>query len=469
MVFNSVFFLLTFIFFLAIYFILRSADLRIVKVWTLLYSYFFYAVWNPAFLSLLILSTLVDFTAARLMEGYPKRKKALLIGSLSVNLGVLGFFKYFNFFNASASAMLQWVGIDWPPILIQVALPVGISFYTFQTMSYTIDVYRGKIKAERRLLDIAFFVAFFPQLVAGPIVRAKDFLPQLSGRRIISNGHIAGGIAFVLIGLFLKVVLADNVAPRVNLLFFRWEFNGILENWAAAMLFGVQIYGDFSGYSLIAIGIARMMGFHIHRNFNSPYTAAGFSDFWRRWHISLSTWLRDYLYIPLGGNRKGPGRTYLNLMATMLLGGLWHGASFLFILWGALHGIYLCAERLLKERMEKIRFKNGWSRNLAVAGAIVFTYLMVSMAWIPFRSQTLEQGIGMLSGLFFGDLKVYEEWASDYAVILSVFLLHGMTRKHDVFALIEKHEGLRFAVTCGVLLSLYYLGGERSDFIYFQF
>jgi D-alanyl-lipoteichoic acid acyltransferase DltB (MBOAT superfamily) len=346
---------------------------------------------------------------------------------------------------------------------------VGISFYTFQTLSYTIDVYRGEIQAKKSLLDIAFFVAFFPQLVAGPIVRARDFLPQLMKNPVIRKENWVGGIGLILSGLFLKVVVADNVSNRVNFLFANWEFNGILENWAAAMLFGVQIYGDFGGYSLIAIGLAKIMGFHIYRNFNSPYTAAGFSDFWRRWHISLSTWLRDYLYISIGGNRKGTRRTYVNLMITMLLGGLWHGASFLFIAWGALHGFYLCIERLLKNRLENIRFETVWIHRFFLTAAIVFTYIMVSLAWIPFRAATAEQGITMMIGLFHGKFSFYKNFAVDYLVILVVFLFHSLTRRYDIFNLIEKNERFRFGMITVMLLSLFYFSGERTDFIYFQF
>jgi alginate O-acetyltransferase complex protein AlgI len=426
-------------------------------------------MWNPAFLILLFFSTLVDYLAARGIEAKPQKKREFLILSLISNLGLLGFFKYYNFFMDTAAMLFGIIGINWSPVLFQVALPVGISFYTFQTLSYTIDVYRGEICAKRNFLDIAFFVAFFPQLVAGPIVRAKDFLPQLMHKEAIKKENITNGICLILSGLFLKVVLADNVAARVNFLFANWEFNGILENWAAAMLFGIQIYGDFSGYSLIAIGIAKIMGFHILRNFNSPYTAAGFSDFWRRWHISLSTWLRDYLYISLGGNRKGARRTYLNLMATMLLGGLWHGASLLFVAWGALHGLFLCIERLFKNRIQQILFKNIWIKRLALTLVIVITYGMVSMAWIPFRAVSARQGLQMMIGLFYGKVNLYEYFKTDYLVILSVFLFHSLTRRYDIFTLFQKNWGFRFGMITVVLFSLLYFSGERTDFIYFQF
>ncbi|PIP27116.1 MAG: membrane-bound O-acyltransferase family protein [Candidatus Moranbacteria bacterium CG23_combo_of_CG06-09_8_20_14_all_39_10] len=469
MVFNSLFFFTTLFIFLIFYFAFKDRQPKMVKIGTLIYSYFFYGMWNPAFLLLLMVSTIIDYLTALGIEANPRRKKPFLAISLTTNLGLLGFFKYFNFFVDTAETLFKLVGINWTPPFFQVSLPVGISFYTFQTLSYTIDVYRGEINAKKSLIDIAFFVAFFPQLVAGPIIRARDFLPQLMKNPVIRKENWVGGIGLILSGLFLKVVVADNVSDRVNFLFANWEINGILENWAAAMLFGVQIYGDFSGYSLIAIGLAKIMGFHIPRNFNSPYTAAGFSDFWRRWHISLSTWLRDYLYISMGGNRKGTRRTYVNLMITMLLGGLWHGASFLFIAWGALHGFYLCIERLLKNQLEKICFETVWVQRLLMMAGILFTYIMVSLAWIPFRAETAEQGITMMIGLFHGKFSFYKNLGADYLVILVVFLFHSLTRRYDIFDLIENNGGFRFGTISVILFSLYYFSGERTDFIYFQF
>ncbi|MBD3309361.1 MBOAT family protein [candidate division KSB3 bacterium] len=469
MIFNSLFFFITLLPFLLFYFSRKRKRSTTSKLGTLGYSYFFYGMWNPAFLLLIVTSTLVDYLAARGIETAPHRKKLFLIASLITNLGLLGFFKYYNFFVDTFATVFAWVGLTWSPPLLDVLLPVGISFYTFQTLSYTIDVYRGHLPAESSLLDIAVFVAFFPQLVAGPIVRASDFLPQLAEEPDLNRREIADGIVLILFGMFLKVVVADNVAPRVNTLFGNWQGNGVFENWAAAMLFGVQIYGDFSGYSLIAIGIARVLGFSIPRNFNAPYTAAGFADFWHRWHISLSTWLRDYLYIPLGGNRKGTRRTYINLMATMLLGGLWHGASVMFVIWGGLHGIYLCLERVVRAHMSPIHISYRAVRYLLLAGGILLTYLTVSITWIPFRAVNAAQGITMMKGLFWGKFTVYDQFWLDYVVILLVFLGHCATRRYDVFALVKQHKLLRGVLVAAILLSLYYYSGSRADFIYFQF
>jgi len=468
MVFNSIFFFITLLPFLVFYFAGKNRRSATKKVGILIYSYFFYGMWNPSFLLLIIISTITDYLAARGIVAHPKRKKSFLIASLVTNLGLLGFFKYYNYFIDTVELFLHSIGIAWSPPLLSIALPIGISFYTFQTLSYTIDVYRGRISAERNLLDIAVFVAFFPQLVAGPIVRASQFLPQLTKEPIISQKNIANGIFMILLGLFLKDVVADNIAPRVNYLFGNWQSNGIADNWAAGMLFGIQIYGDFNGYSLIAIGIAKMLGFEILKNFHAPYAAAGFSDFWRRWHISLSTWLRDYLYISLGGNRKGTYRTYWNLMITMLLGGLWHGASFMFIFWGGLHGIYLFTQRLLKSYIH-ISIEDRIIQRLSLALFIVMTYLAVSIAWIPFRAETAEQGIGMMKGLFCGDFDLQNSLLSDYIIIMVMFLLHCVSRRYDFFMHVERNSIVRFVSVSIIIFCLYFFSGERTDFIYFQF
>ncbi len=469
MIFNSIFFFLTLGFSCGFYFSRKDTRSTTTKIGILVYSYFFYGMWNPAFLLLIMLSTLVDYWAARGIGAYPARKTLFLLVSLITNLGLLGFFKYYNFFVGSLSFVMVSIGIEWAPPFLSILLPVGISFYTFQTLSYTIDVYRGHIPVEDNLLDIAVFVAFFPQLVAGPIVRASDFLPQLAKGPRIQQKDVADGIVFILCGLFLKVVLADNVAHQVNLLFDNWQSNGILENWAAALLFGVQIYGDFSGYSLIAIGVARMLGFRIPRNFNAPYTAAGFSDFWQRWHTSLSLWLRDYLYISLGGNRKGRYRTYMNLLITMLLGGLWHGASVMFVIWGALHGIYLCVERLVKPHLSKIQIKNRVIHSALSALLIFVTYLTVSVTWIPFRAVTATQGLTMMKGLFYGELSFDKTLLMEYIVILGLFLCHCLTRRYNFFKHVAQSPTMRFLVVTFILLALYYYSGERTDFIYFKF
>ena len=273
----------------------------------------------------------------------------MLVASLAVNLGLLGFFKYRVFFLENFVALLNSVGVDFHPARPSIILPVGISFYTFQTLSYTLDIYMGKMKPARSFLDYALFVTFFPQLVAGPIVRAAHFLPQCEDARRTTLSQLGWGLSLILFGLFQKSVIADGLmAPVVERVYDSGEVLSFGAGWVGTLAFAMQIFCDFSGYSTCAIGTAMCLGFWLPVNFRSPYAAIGFSDFWRRWHVSLSSWLRDYLYIPLGGNRKGTARTYVNLMITMLLGGLWHGASWNFVIWGGLHGVYLIVERLLK-------------------------------------------------------------------------------------------------------------------------
>jgi alginate O-acetyltransferase complex protein AlgI len=309
-------------------------------------SYVFYGWWDWRFLGLLALSTMIDYSVGRRLE-YTQRdgaRRALLLVSLVSNLGLLGFFKYFNFFVESANQVLAALGLQTVGGGLDIVLPVGISFYTFQTLSYTIDVYRRRITVARDLLDFALFVSFFPQLVAGPIERAAALLPQVQGRRRVTRVQLRQGAWLILAGFFKKMVVADNLAALVDPVFAQPSASAatIL---VALYAFAYQIYCDFSGYSDIARGLAKLMGIELMVNFDRPYKALNPSDFWRRWHISLSTWLRDYLYIPLGGNRRGATTTYRNLMLTMLLGGLWHGAAWNFVLWGAYQGLLLAAHR----------------------------------------------------------------------------------------------------------------------------
>jgi alginate O-acetyltransferase complex protein AlgI len=354
------------------------------KLLLLVASYVFYMWWNPAFVLLIVLSTAIDFTVGRRMaaERDPLRRKTLLLASVVSNLGLLGYFKYAGFLSDSLLGVMRMLGFEPGWTSLHVTLPVGISFYTFQTMSYTIDVYRERIPASRSPLDFALFVAFFPQLVAGPIVRAADFMPQLERPVRL---HFDQATAFLFLkGLVKKVIFADNVAVFADAIFASpgdWP-SAIV--WLATLCFAVQIYCDFSGYSDMAIAIARFLGFEIPINFDHPYLARNPSDFWRRWHISLSSWLRDYLYVSLGGNRAGRLRTYRNLMLTMLLGGLWHGASWNFVLWGFLHGALLVAHR---------RFRELWSgratppaeRGLPLWISIAAMQYCVLLTWIPFR------------------------------------------------------------------------------------
>ena len=327
-------------------------------------------------------------------------RRWILVASVATNLGVLGFFKYFDFFAASMTDLLVALGWELQPRLLNVILPVGISFYTFQTMSYTIDVYRGDLRAHRSLLDFAVFVAFFPQLVAGPILRAKEFLPQITRPRTVDLSRVYEGGYLISWGLFKKIVIADNLAVIVDRAFAADASPAGGAVLVAVYAFAIQIYCDFSGYTDIARGCAKMMGFDIPLNFNLPYFACNPVEFWRRWHISLSSWLRDYLYIPLGGNRRGPRRTCINLMVTMVLGGLWHGAAWTFVAWGAYQGVLLATYKAATFLIRRIvPAAVGTSIVSPWVARIVF-FQFVCFGWLIFRAESIGQVGDMLGALF---------------------------------------------------------------------
>jgi alginate O-acetyltransferase complex protein AlgI len=343
--------------------------------WVLAASVVFYAASSLVFLPVLGTSLAVDYMAGARIDaaGSPARRRAWLAASLCVNLGLLAYFKYAGFLTGT----LRDLGLAVP--LWTVPLPAGISFYTFQSMSYTIDIYRREVRPTRSFTDFAAFVTLFPQLIAGPIVRYADIQRELYDRTV-ARDRAASGLLLLIAGLAKKLLVADTLAALSEPLFAR-HAPGLIGAWVSMLMYAGQIYFDFSGYSDIAIGLGRLLGFEFPRNFDSPYRAVGFSDFWRRWHITLSSWLRDYLYVPLGGNRRGTARTCLNLIVTMLLGGLWHGASWTFVLWGAVHGFFLVAERLLGARNPLLR--------VPLAGRTVVVFALVTLAWVPFRSPDL--------------------------------------------------------------------------------
>jgi alginate O-acetyltransferase complex protein AlgI len=352
-------------------------------------SYFFYACWDWRFLGLLLLSTTVDWTLANLIAREPSRAGARrwVACSVAVNLLFLGFFKYFNFFVDSADLLLQRLGFEPLGLHLRVILPVGISFYTFQSISYIVDVYRGELQPAKNPLDFALFVAFFPHMVAGPIMHSRDLLPQMQNERRVTLQHWREGLWLMLLGFFKKMVVADNLAPIADAVFDQPSAPSAGALVVAVYAFAYQIYCDFSGYTDIARGVAKLLGFELMLNFDRPYLALNPSDFWRRWHISLSTWLRDYLYVPLGGNRGGRLLTYRNLMLTMLLGGLWHGAAWNFVLWGAYQGLLLVVHRLCVQEWKLIS-SDGPARRLA---ARVVTFHAVCYGWLLFRATSLEQ------------------------------------------------------------------------------
>lgn len=394
---------------------------RVRKRLLLLASYYFYAYWDWRFLSLILLSTMVDYLVALGLARTAsiRGRKALLITSLVCNLGILGFFKYFNFFVESLQGILGAFGLHAGTL--RITLPIGISFYTFQTLSYTIDVYRRRLEPCRNVFDFALFVAFFPQLVAGPIVRASEFLPQLEANPRVTGYDLFLGFRQFTLGLFKKVFIADHIALYVDYVFANAGAFDSVSTWLAVLAYGLQIYCDFSGYSDMAIGAARAIGYHLPTNFRLPYLATSVTDFWHRWHISLSTWLRDYLYIPLGGNRKGRRRTYVNLFLTMVLGGLWHGAAWTFVVWGAIHGLMLMAEKRLRPRWTPPA-ESGSAMRLSKIIGWFLTMLVVFNAWVFFRAASFEQAFLMLRQMYvFGDgVAWFEPFTISILVLVSV-------------------------------------------------
>lgn len=373
----------------AVYWLLPKQQYR---TWVLLAaSFYFYASWNHWLALIIGVTSVVDYLVARGLDASENQRwrKALLGGSLVMNLGLLAYFKYMNFFLDSLEASLNAAGVGASMPTLQVILPIGISFYTFEAINYTVDVYRRQVKAERNLGHFLLFITFFPHLVAGPIVRARDFLPQIQQQKRWNWSRMQLGLEYFLLGLVKKLVIADRLALVVDPVFADTHQYGSMAVWLAVLGYSVQIYCDFSGYSDMALGLAHMLGFKLAKNFDMPYVAASVSEFWRRWHMSLSTWLRDYVFIPLGGSRGSNWQTYRNLMLTMTLGGLWHGASWTFVVWGLLHGSFLIVHRMLQNLWRK--WPAGKAMLNTSAGraiSIATTFLCVSFAWVCFRATT---------------------------------------------------------------------------------
>jgi D-alanyl-lipoteichoic acid acyltransferase DltB (MBOAT superfamily) len=495
MVFNSY----TFIVFFAIILVLHNLPFSwtVKKVNLLLASYLFYALWNPPFILLLWLSTVVDFYMAKLIaiEQRPQKRKLLLTVSLVLNLGMLSYFKYGGFLLENFTALLSVMGITFHAVKPDIILPVGISFYTFVTLSYTLDVYRRKFAPEPSFLNFALFVTYFPHLVAGPIVRPEDLIPQFKTPRRATSEQLSWGLFLLSLGLFMKVTIADGLLAEPADLIFGLPFPvQTLDAWMGVLAFSGQIFCDFAGYSTCAIGVSLCLGFVLPDNFRYPYAAIGFSDFWRRWHITLSTWLRDYLYIPLGGNRHGTARTYVNLMITMLLGGLWHGASWTFVVWGALHGLFLCIERFWRERAARRREMRAeaavdetvvsratiippmhFSSHLAQFGLAMLTLFLVNITWVFFRAPTFG-GATLLLLSMFGVIPDGAPMLTNLAILTvisitaGIIICHWTMRNSSLLALSQRLPWWGLSLGWSSMLILVILTQKSSgSFIYFQF
>ncbi|WP_310414078.1 MBOAT family O-acyltransferase [Chamaesiphon sp. OTE_8_metabat_110] len=474
MLFNSYTFLVFFCAVTLVYYTLSNWNAR--KLFLLIASYLFYAAWNPPFVILILFSTIFGWWSARLIDraSQPRSKQLLLIISLIINFGLLGFFKYGNFILDNFTALVNTIGIGYHPAHLDIILPIGISFYTFETVSYVLDVYFGKSKASSSLLDYALYLTFFPHLVAGPILRADDFIKQCEHKQPFIFSNLCWGLSLTVLGLFEKVVIADGIlAPIVESLYSAPGIPNFASAWGGTFAFTGQVFCDFAGYSTCSIGIALCLGFVLPRNFHFPYAAIGFSDFWRRWHISLSTWLRDYLYIPLGGNRKGQVRTQLNLMITMLLGGLWHGASWTFVIWGGLHGLYLIGERLLTKALGHHAV---WKIPVIQFLLAIFTFISICFTWVFFRANSLEQATSIVTAMLAVSAKpatlVLEKKAilTATSTIVVIFLIHWRLKELNIEDIIAKLPWWVVSVGLSVMLyAIATLPGEDRSFIYFQF
>lgn len=480
MLFNSFIFFFFLLVVLPVYYLLPA---KYRNLHLLVSSYVFYGYWDWRFCLLLLASTVIDYYVGRTMHraSDPTVRKRLLWVSLFSNLGILGFFKYFNFFIGSFETMVTSMGGGGLDFLhLNIILPVGISFYTFQTLSYTIDIYRNKLKPSKSLLDFAVFVAFFPQLVAGPIERASNLLPQIERKPLPSREQIEQGIVLIITGLFRKVMIGDTTGRIVDHIFSEPEYYSSPELLMGLILFSIQIYADFSGYSRIARGTSKLLGVDLMKNFEQPYLSMNITEFWRRWHISLSSWLRDYLYISLGGNRKGVNRMYINLMLTMLIGGLWHGASWTFVIWGGLHGIYLAIHKwsLRGKRVPDEYTYTGLKSFVIYLAKVTGTYILVLFTWLFFRANSFDDAFYFLEKMVYWESSVFAG-----RIFLICFSFGALTLLFDFFEyytkshtfLLKLNERNLQPVVAGVLTSMlivvliYIFQADPLPFIYFQF
>ena len=490
MLFTTIEFIIFFIIICSVFVIIKNRKYQ--HLLLLSASYFFFYFTSNYLLLLLVFTTLLDFYMGKMIADSSnlKSKKIFLIISLVGNLGVLGFFKYADFGIGQFNAVMTSLGFSIEMSFLELALPIGISFYTFQTISYTVDIYRGQLTPCKSLREFAIFVSFFPQLVAGPILRAKYFLPQLREkiekfksvdtiRQIrLQDSNVKFGVTLMAFGFFKKMFIADNIAPLVDSIFANpiglESFTIIL----GTIAFGIQIYADFSGYSDIAIGAAMILGFKIPLNFNKPYFAISPSDFWRRWHISLSSWLRDYLYIPLGGNKKSINRTYLNLFVVMFLGGLWHGASWNFVIWGMLHGLYLAIHKIITNKIPSLKNHSFFRTKIGVLISIFVTQYFVFLAWIPFRVKDTNDMIYSVQKYIFLDFQINETLSLLLSekipvMIMIVFIvLHFISYKQGDLPRKISNYCTRYWVPILIimmLIILFFYVGNAEDFIYFKF
>ena len=482
MLFNSIDFalFLPIVFFL--YWFVAKKDLKLQNLLLVIASYVFYGWWDWRFLLLIFFSTTVDFFVGLGLknEENPTKRKILLWTSILVNLGLLGFFKYYNFFLDNFVTAFQFFGHPINPQGLHIILPVGISFYTFQTLSYSIDVYKRKLEPTRDFIAFMAFVSFFPQLVAGPIERATHLLPQFYKKREFDYKKAVDGLRQILWGLFKKIVIADNAAQIANEIFNHSSHYSGSTLLLGSIFFAFQIYGDFSGYSDIAIGTSRLFGFDLKQNFNFPYFSRDIAEFWRRWHISLSTWFRDYLYIPLGGSRGSTWNKIRNIFIIFIVSGFWHGANWTFLFWGALNAIYFLPLLLLNKNRKNTDTvaENRLLPNIKEFFQIGITFLLTSLAWVFFRAENMQHAYDYLTTIFSKSLFSipnfkYRHNALITLILISIFIVIEWIGRKNKYAIeqlgLHWKRPLRYVFYAILIIVLFWFGGEQQQFIYFQF
>jgi alginate O-acetyltransferase complex protein AlgI len=482
MLFNSIDFAIFLPIVFILYWFVTNRNLKLQNLLIVTASYVFYGWWDWRFLSLIIFSTIVDYLVGRKLQNEETqiKRKALLWTSILVNLGFLGFFKYYNFFLDNFITAFSFFGTEIKANSLNIILPVGISFYTFQTLSYTIDVYKKKLEPTKDFIAFSAFVSFFPQLVAGPIERATNLLPQFYNRRTFDYSKAVDGMRQILWGLFKKIVIADNCAEYANLIFNHSNDYSGSTLVLGAIFFTFQIYGDFSGYSDIAIGTSRLFGFNLMRNFAFPYFSRDIAEFWRRWHISLSTWFRDYLYIPLGGSRGGTLIKVRNTFIIFIVSGFWHGANWTFIVWGALNAIYFLPLLLTKNNRNNIDIvaKGKLLPSLKEFVLIVITFSLTVFAWIFFRAETLNQAVDIIKAIFSASVFLVPyfkdiELIYPFIPLLILFVLTEWCGRESEYAIEhlfnKKKKVFRFAFYYLIVAIIFVFANSGQDFIYFQF
>ena len=470
MLFNSIEFLLFLPTVFILYWFVFNKNIRSQNSLVLISSYVFYGWWDYRFLSLIILSTIVDYIVGLNIpkQNSEKKRKLLLWFSILFNLSILGFFKYYNFFVDSWLDLFNSIGYEIKSIwTLKIILPVGISFYTFQTMSYTIDVYRLKLEPTKEFISFACFVSFFPQLVAGPIERATNLLPQILNKRELNYQQGAQGLRLILWGMFKKVVIADSLAPMVDDIFSNYEDFGGGTLWLGAIYFAFQIYCDFSGYSDIAIGTSKLFGFELMSNFKFPYFSRNIAEFWRRWHISLSTWFRDYLYIPLGGSQEGKLKGIRNIFIIFLVSGFWHGANWTFIFWGLFHSFIFLPSFIFNTNRKYTSIISDEKKNLPTPKEFLqasTTFILVTIGWVFFRSDTIIDSFRYLNQMIFIFDKPIFSLQLFYILALIILEKFVMKNERDLFL-----NPFFTSILIGIIIGHFYFFSENNQFIYFEF